>query len=59
MDKNYREIEFGAGQRIESGAFLIQIIMKKDTIYYLKKYHKPLITSKKENTKAVIDWIDN
>ena len=33
--------------------------MKKNKIYYLKKYHKPLITSKAENTKAVIDVITN
>ena len=33
--------------------------MKKNKIYYLKKYHKPLITSKAENTKAVIDIISN
>lgn len=33
--------------------------MKKGTIYYLKKYHKPFVTSKKENTKTIIDCIDN
>ena len=32
--------------------------MKKGIIYYLKKYHRPLSTSKTENTKAVIDFID-
>mgnify|MGYP003677148032 FL=1 len=33
--------------------------MKKNKIYYLKKYHSPLITLKTENTKAVIDIIDD
>lgn len=33
--------------------------MKQGIIYYLKKYHSPLITSKAENTQAVIDFIDS
>jgi len=33
--------------------------MKKGIIYYLKKYHRPLVTSKHENTQAVIDFIDS
>ncbi len=32
--------------------------MKAKSVYYLKKHHSPLITSKKENEKAVIDIID-
>lgn len=32
--------------------------MNKDTIYYLKKNQKLLITSKKANSKAVINFID-
>jgi CRISPR/Cas system-associated exonuclease Cas4 (RecB family) len=33
--------------------------MKKGTIYYLKNRQRILITSKPENTKAVIDYIDD
>ena len=33
--------------------------MKKGIIYYLKKHHRMFITSKPENTQAIIDFIDS
>lgn len=31
--------------------------MKKNQVYFLRKYHSPFFTDKKENEKAIIDCI--